>query len=130
MAFADADENAAFKLVRGAILEGKVDITHPLGYGYSSDFLPTFRRSAKFMEKAQNSYSTPVVYTESPLLSGYMSNENQRLASKSASLIINVRADGAVVMALDRGAFRAFWWGTQRLLLNAIFFGALIEEPN
>ena len=61
-AFADADENAAFKLVRGAILEGKVDITHPLGYGYSSDFLPTFRRSAKFMEKAQNSYSTPVIY--------------------------------------------------------------------
>ena len=129
-AFADADENAALKLVRGAILEGKVDITHPLGYGYSSDFLPTFRRSAKFMEKAQNSYSTPVIYTESPLLSGYMSDENQRLASKSASLIVNVRADGAIVMALDRVAFRAFWWGTQRLLLNAIFFGALIEEPN
>ena len=129
-AFADADENAALKLVRGAILEGKVDITHPLGYGYSSDFLPMFRRSAKFMEKAQNSYSTPVIYTESPLLSGYMSDETQRLASKSASLIVNVRPAGAVVMALDRVAFRAFWWGTQRLLLNAIFFGALIEEPN
>ncbi len=128
-AFAKANENAALKLVRGAILEGKVDITHPLGYGYSSDFLPMFRRSAKFMEKAQNPYSTPVVYTKSPLLSGYMSDENQRLASKSASLIVNVRADGAVVMALDRVAFRAFWWGTQRLLINAIFFGALIEEP-
>ena len=63
-------------------------------------------------------------------MSGYMSDENQRLASKSASLIVNVRADGAIVMALDRVAFRAFWWGTQRLLLNAIFFGALIEEPN
>ncbi len=129
-AFANADENAAFKLVRGAILEGKVDITHPLGYGYSSDFIPMFRRSAKFMEKAQDSYSTPVIYTESPLLSGYMSDENQRLAGKSASLIVNVRAEGAIFMALDRVAFRAFWWGTQRLLLNAIFFGALIEEPN
>ena len=127
--FASATEDGALKLVRGAILEGNVDITHPLGYGYSSNFLPMFRRSAKFMARATNPYSTPIIYTKSPLLSGYMSDENRTLVSESASLIVTEKGDGAIVMALDRVAFRAFWWGPQRLLVNAIFFGELLEEP-
>ena len=73
--FASAREDAALKLVRGAILEGNVDITHPLGYGYSSKFLPVFRRSSKFMVRAPN--PTRRSYTKSPLPSGYMSDENR-----------------------------------------------------
>ena len=127
--FASAREDAALKLVRGAILEGNVDITHPLGYGYSSNFLPVFRRSSKFMARALNPYSTAIIYSKSPLLSGYMSDENRTLASESASLVVTEKGTGAIVMALDSVAFRAFWWGTQRLLVNAIFFGDLLEEP-
>lgn len=129
-AFADARDDAAFRLVRGAILEGSVDVSHPLGYGYSSEFLPMFRRTAKFMALAENAYSSPVVYAESPLLSGYMSDENRTLAGGSAGIIVSEKGQGAIVMVLDRVAFRAFWWGTQRLLVNAIFFGELLEEPN
>ena len=127
--YATARDEAAFRLVRGAILEGKVDTTHPLGYGYADDTLPVFRRSARFMARSENPYSTPVLYSDAPLLSGYMSEENRALAGGSASLVVDARGDGAVVQALDAVTFRAFWWGTQKLLLNALFFGELLEEP-
>ena len=39
------------------------------------------------------------------------------------------RANGAIVLSLDSPTFRAFWWGTQRLLVNGIFFGDLLREP-
>ena len=91
--------------------------------------LPVFRRSASFMARSDNPYSTPILYSEAPLLSGYMSDENQTLAASSASLIVDAQGKGAVVLALDAVTFRAFWWGTQKLLLNALFFGDLLEEP-
>ena len=127
--FAAAKDEAAFKLVRGAILDGMIDRTHPMGFGYTNQTLPTFRRDAKFMARSENAYSTPILYTDTPLLSGYMSEENQQLARGSAGLIVQQQGRGAFVLSLDIPAFRAFWWGTQRLLLNAIFFGELLEEP-
>ena len=127
--YAEASDEAAFKLVRGVILEGQIDTTHPLGYGYTEDTLPMFRRNARFMARSENAYSTPVLYSETPLLSGYMSAENQALAAGSASLVVDAQGKGAVVLALDAVTFRAFWWGTQKLLLNALFFGDLLDEP-
>ncbi len=127
--YEEAEDEAAFRLVRGAILEGNIDISHPLGYGYEDATLPVFRRSAAFMNRSANPYASPVVYTNNPLLSGYMSDENRALAANSAGLVVDGRGKGAVVQSLDSPAFRAFWWGSQRLFLNALFFGDLLDEP-
>jgi len=127
--FAQASDEAAFRLVRGAIFGTSLDITHPIGYGYTSEFLPVFRRSNKFFEPSNNVYSTPVLYNGEPLISGYVNEENRELIAGSASMVIDQQGSGAVVLALDNTTFRAFWWGTQRLLTNAIFFGDLLEEP-
>jgi hypothetical protein len=116
-------------LVRGAIFETSLDITHPIGYGYTSEFLPVFRRSAKFIDASLNAYSTPALYADEPLLSGYISKENLEMMSGSASLVVHQQGSRAVVLALDQATFRAFCWGTQRLLVNAIFFGDLLESP-
>ncbi len=127
--FVEAEDAAAFRLVNGAILEGLIDTTHPLGYGYTQESLPVFRRSAEFMARSENPYSTPIIYTSKPLLSGYMSDENRMLAAHSAGIIVDAKDDGAIVLTLDSATFRAFWWGTQKLLINTLFFGDLLKEP-
>jgi hypothetical protein len=127
--FIDANDNAAFELVRGVILEGDIDITHPLGYGFTKPTLPMFRTNNRFMSLSENAYATPIAYTPTPLLSGYMSKENQTLAANSAGLIVDQKGRGAIVLALDNPAFRAFWWGSERVFINALFFGSLLEEP-
>ena len=125
-AYAEADNEAAYKLVRGVILEGDIDITHPLGYGYSDNELPIFRTNNRFMLRSADPYSTPIAYTEQALMSGYMSIENQSLARNSASTIVESKGKGALIMTLDDPAFRAFWWGSQRVLINAVFFGGIL----
>ena len=127
--FSTASDEYAYTLVRGAILQGNLDTSHPLGYGYTSSELAVFRTTNRFMNPSSNAYSSPVVYTDSPLLSGYMSEENRTLVANSAGLVVDERGQGAVVLSLDSPTFRAFWWGTQRLLVNGIFFGDLLEEP-
>lgn len=128
--FVQARDDAALRLVRGAIFGASLDITHPIGYGFTNEFLPVFRRSNKFIERSRNAYSTPILYNQDPLISGYVNEENHELIAGSASLVVDQVGQGAVVLALDNTTFRAFWWGTQRLLSNAIFFGDLLEEPN
>jgi len=127
--FASASDEYAFTLVRGAILAGNLDVSHPLGYGYDLEEIAVFRTTNRFMNPSDNAYSSPVVYTDSPLLSGYMSDENRELVANSAGLVVNELGAGAVVLSLDSPTFRAFWWGSQRLLVNGIFFGDLLEEP-
>jgi hypothetical protein len=85
-----------------------------------------FRTNNRFMLRSSDPYSTPIAYSEQALLSGYMSAENQELARESASVIVESKGKGALVLSLDDPAFRAFWWGSQRVLINSVFFGELL----
>ncbi len=127
--YSTSDDQIALKKINGSIFNTLIDITHPIGYGYASPNLPVMRNTAKALERSLNPYSTPVQYTDAPLLAGYASDENIELIANSASLIVNEKGKGAVVLSVDNPSFRAFWWGTQRLLINAVFFGKLLEEP-
>lgn len=127
--YASARDEKAYGLVRGAVFEAEVDITHPIGYGYGSERLPVIRTRNKFLKPSSNPYATPVAYGDDPLLAGYCSDENLALASRSAGIVVHELGEGAVVLAVDDPCFRAFWWGTQRLLVNGLFFGELLDNP-
>ena len=47
----------------------------------------------------------------------------------SASLIVSGAGSGRVVLFADNPNFRGTWYGTNKLFLNAIFFGANISVP-
>lgn len=127
--YASARDRKAFDLVSGAVFETAVDVTHPIGFGYEVERLPVIRNRNKFLEPSTNPYSTPVVYAADPLLAGYSSEENLLLAAGSAGIVVHERGEGVVILSVDDPCFRAFWWGTQRLLVNVLFFGDLLENP-
>ena len=113
--------------IGGAIFETKADLTNPLFYGYSSTAIPVFRNSTSMMERSKNAYANPLMYTSNPLLSGYISDKNlEKLANTAAVQIDNV-GKGGVITFNDNPNFRAFWYGTNRMFLNAIFFGREIS---
>lgn len=115
------------KFIGGAIFETELDITHPLGFGYHKSKLPVFRRGSLFFELSKNPYATPLRYTSKPLLSGYISNDNLPLISSSASIVVNSLGSGKIICMADNPNFRGFWYGTNKLFANAIFFGNLIS---
>jgi hypothetical protein len=54
--------------------------------------------------------------------------ENLKRISDSAALIAERVGDGAIISFVDNPNFRAFWTGTSKTYLNALFFGSTIEK--
>jgi hypothetical protein len=112
----------------GAIFEVTGDKTHPLLFGYDEDRISIFRGNAIFMDPSRNPYATPLVYTRTPLLSGYIHRELEPLVRNSAAIVISSLRAGRVILMTDNPNFRAFWYGTNKLFLNGIFFGPVIRQ--
>ena len=127
--FGSAREDRALASISGAIVNANLDRSHPIGYGFSEGTLPVFRVGTRFLEPSTNAYATPLQYADEPVLAGYVSVENRGLLAGSAGMVIAERGKGRIVLALDAPAFRAYWWGTERLLVNAVFFGELLDTP-
>jgi len=110
------------QVIGGAIFETKLDRSHPINFGYNNDKLPMFRNTTIFVNADKNSYNNPIQYTKDPLLSGYISEENLDSISKTVPLKIGKIGRGKIIAFTDNTNFRAFWYGTNKLLMNAIFF--------
>lgn len=125
--YADLSNNRGAQVIGGAIFNTRGDLTNPLLYGYQKDHLPVFRNSTLFMELSKNPYANPLQYTASPLLSGYISKENHQVLENTAAITVSAVGRGKVISFTDNTNFRAFWFGTNRLLMNSIFFGQIIS---
>ncbi len=125
--YADLANTRGAQVIGGSIFHGELDLTHPLAYGYNRENITLFRNSNTMMKIAENPYATPVRYTENPLASGYISAENLDLIGNTASVIVSRHGSGNVINFVDNPAFRAFWFGTNKLLMNAVFFGDTIS---
>ncbi len=110
----------------GAIFNTSLDLSHPINFGYKNKNLPIFRNSNIYVEPAENSYDNPIRYTASPLLSGYVSEENLKLLKNSVPFQTGKLGKGRVIVFTDNTNFRAFWYGTNKLLMNAIFFDQMM----
>jgi len=126
-AYEDLGNNRGAQVIGGAIFEVELDLSHPIAYGLKKEKMPIFRNTTLFMEKSKNQYANPLRYTQSPLLNGYISEENaEKLKGTSAVSVSRVGA-GKVISFTDNTNFRAFWYGTNRLFMNAVFFGQTIS---
>jgi hypothetical protein len=109
--------------IPGSIFETKLDLTHPLCYGYARDVLPVFKSGTSAAKKDVNVYNNPIIYTSSPLLSGYCTKENiERIKGTSFASVHGNR----IISIYDNTNFRAIWYGTNKIFMNAIFFGQLL----
>jgi len=119
------EEKGDFKgaqVIGGAIFEAKIDRSHPINFGYKNDKLSLFRNTTIFMKSDSSSFNNPIKYTKKPLLSGYISKPNLESLANTVPLQIKKLGKGKVVAFTDNTNFRAFWYGTNKLLMNAIFF--------
>jgi hypothetical protein len=119
-------EVAGAGYIPGAIFKTRLDKTHPIGYGIRDSTVPVFREGTGMFEKPKNPFATPVAYTDKPLLAGYISKDNENELKGSASVICSSFGRGQVISFSDNPNFRAFWFGTSKLFMNAVFFGNTI----
>jgi hypothetical protein len=121
------DRDRGGRVLGGAILETQADLTHPLLYGLRRTQVPVFRRGNLAFEVGKNPYSTPLIYTDKPVMSGYVHPDSEKHLANTAALIVSGTGGGRVICFADNPNFRAFWYGTNRLFLNGLFFGSTIS---
>jgi hypothetical protein len=128
--YADAGDIEGAKGIGGSIWEADLDLTHPLGFGYRRRFLPVWRDHNFFFAPSSSEYSTVARLVEDdPWMAGYISDENREWLQGSPSVIADRLGRGTVVLLVDNTNFRGYWRGTNKLFLNALFFGDQIQVP-
>lgn len=115
------------QVIGGAIFSAHIDATHPLGFGYPDGNISLFRNNTLFMQPNSPRTRFPLQYDTTPLLSGYVSDANLKLVSESAGAAVQRLKRGRIIGFSDNPNFRAFWYGTNKLFANAIFFGDLMD---
>ena len=122
-------ETAVSKVLeRTSIVRASVDTTRPMAYGYRRSELSLFRRGTNFLQPSSNPYETPLRYAEDPLISGYLGEERKKQLAGSAAVVATRVGAGSVIRLADNPNFRGFWFGTNRLYFNALFFGQVLER--
>ncbi|TRO67558.1 zinc carboxypeptidase [Christiangramia sabulilitoris] len=124
--YAAKDKYEGARAVGGSFYQIDLDITHPLGFGYKKRTLPLYKNSRVFLEPGNDAFSKVAIFKSEPYLSGYIHPENLELISNSAALLAEKKGEGTLIMFSDDPNFRAMMLGTQRLFINALFFGSSI----
>lgn len=115
------------KDMTGSIFEAKMDLTHPMCYGYSKPLISIFKSSTLFMLQNNLPYDSPVMFTDNPLQSGYVYKGYKNKIANTSSINIDVLGKGKIISMVDNLNFRAFWLGTSKLFMNGIFFSNIIK---
>ena len=122
--FDSASKTQALKRISGSIFRVKIDPTHPIFFGYATNYLPVFRNHTSFLKPSENPYGNPAIYDpDKPHMSGYCSDENVEKFKTAASVVVRPIGKGRVIQFSDNPNFRAFWHGTSRMFINSIYFG-------
>jgi hypothetical protein len=130
MDYVTAQDFQGSRSIGGSIYLGNLDITHPLGFGYSNRELPVYRNTSVFIEPGKSPFNTVIKYTAKPLLSGYIHPANLEKIKNSVSLQVSPMGQGRAILFVDDPAFRGYWNGTNKLFFNALFFGSNISISN
>jgi hypothetical protein len=116
--------------IPGGVFMSELELTHPMAFGYYRKELPTFRRGNIMMEASKNKFSNPGKYTKEPLLSGWINKPNLDALKETSTIRVSAMGQGRIVSLADNPNFRAFWYGTNKLMMNAIFFGRIVDSSS
>ena len=129
LAYADKANHEAKDIVGGAIFAADLDNSHPLGFGFSDRSLYLHKNVKDPMEKTDNPFATVIAYTDDPVYSGYVSDKNSEELAGTPALIAERVGQGSVILFADNPNFRGYWYGTNKLFMNALFFSTLFDAP-
>ena len=127
--YGNKDDIEAQDIIGGAIMEGDLDITHPIGYGMTNRNIASHRNTLIAFERPENPWATVVEISDNPLLSGFASTENQAALAGKASIIAERHGQGSVILFSDNPNFRAYFFGTNKLFMNSLFFSKGFDRP-
>ena len=128
--YIDYRDQRAEQLMAGTIVGVELDLTHPLAYGYTRPEQAVMRTGEMVLPPSPDPFENVALYQDPPRLSGWISPENERRLAGKPAVIASRMGRGVVIQFLDDPNFRAYFYGSNRLFLNAIFLSGLIDSTS
>ena len=129
LSYSDKDDFEAAKVIGGAIFSADLDISHPLGFGYADRAIFLHKNIEEPLLPTENPFGTVIAYTDEPVFSGFVPDEHRDALAGTPALIAERSGDGSIILFADNPNFRGYWYGTNKLFLNAVFFSRAFEAP-
>lgn len=128
--YEDASNTEGARNVGGSIFQVDLDITNPIGFGFTDRKVSVYRNGLTFLQSSKNPYTTVARYTANPLIGGYLHKSTVPKVANSAAILLSGEGQGRVILFSDNPNFRGIWYGTNKLFLNALLFGPITAVPN
>ncbi|MET0241982.1 MAG: hypothetical protein ABW174_00880, partial [Flavitalea sp.] len=121
------DYTEAARRINGGVFTADIDISNPVAFGLTSRKIFFTKNSQTILLPAKNKYATVAKYDANSYLGGYVSKKNIAKINNTAAILVSQEGSGKIISFADDPTYRSYWHGTDRLLLNAIFFGNQIQ---
>lgn len=123
LSYQDKEALAGKQRIAGAIYQAELDLSHPLTFGLTQRTLPVFKNSTMLLQPANAPFVNVALYSSAPQLAGYTAAEYIPRISQSAVLLAHNLGQGRVIAMTDNPVFRGYFYGSSRLLVNALYLG-------
>ncbi|MDU0112157.1 M14 family metallopeptidase [Psychrosphaera aquimarina] len=125
--YSDMESIAGKQRIAGAFFNLKLDLSHPLAFGYNKPMLPVFKNRTDLLVEGTNPFTNVAKYTDAPLIAGYADETNVNEIANASGLVAHKYGKGVVIGMTDNPNFRSIMYGTNKLMFNALFLGKAIE---
>jgi hypothetical protein len=110
----------AMNTTPGSIFRTTLDQTHPLAYGYGSDYY-SLKTDASAFEYLDSGWNVGTIRDDAHM-SGFAGQNAKQNLEGSLNFGVQSLGSGDVVYMVDNPLFRGFWENGKLLMVNALFF--------
>ncbi len=121
--YVNQDITEGARRINGGIFSADIDITNPVAFGLSSRRIFFTKNSQTILAASRNKYGTVAQYDANSYVGGYVAKRNIARINNTAAILVSQEGNGAIVSFADDPTYRSYWHGTDRLFINAIYFG-------
>jgi hypothetical protein len=117
--YEDEQRERMKQAITGAIFKTKVDISHPLAFGYGDTYftLKLGNDSFDYLESGTVAY----IENNTKPVAGFAGSEAQKIITNSLVFGVENHGRGQVVYMVDNPLFRGFWENGKLFFANALF---------
>lgn len=118
--YADRERESMTNYNTGAVYRITLDETHPLAFGYNSQYF-SMKTDSDAFAYLKNGWNVGTIRKESDLISGFVGQNAREKLTKTLVFGVEPKGRGALIYMADNPLFRAFWEEGKLLFANAVF---------
>ena len=118
--FAEQERKNVANLITGAIFKSKVDVTHPLAFGYKNEYF-SLKLSGSTYNYLNDGVNVAYFDKETQNVSGYAGSKAIKNIPESLLFGEEQKGSGSIIYMVDNPLFRSFWENGKLFLANAVF---------